>query len=64
MGAGIAFKKKMENSDPHFRTPSTTSIKVSWRMLKEPDPRSKPSYLPHTWEPLERRGQIEPYLWG
>lgn len=26
---------------------------------KEPDPRSKPSYLPHTWEPLERRGQIE-----
>ena len=25
---------------------------------KEPDPRSKPSYLPHTWEPLERRGQI------
>ena len=26
---------------------------------KEPDPRSKPSYLPHTWEPLERRGQVE-----
>ena len=26
---------------------------------KEPDPRSKPSYLPHTWEPLESRGQIE-----
>ena len=25
---------------------------------KEPDPRSKPSYLPHTWEPLERRGQV------
>ena len=25
---------------------------------KEPDPRSKPSYLPHTWEPLERSGQI------
>ena len=25
---------------------------------KEPDPRSKPSYLPHTWEPLEKRGQI------
>ncbi len=25
---------------------------------KEPDPRSKPSYLPHTWEPLESRGQI------
>lgn len=26
---------------------------------KEPDPRSKPSYLPYTWEPLERRGQIK-----
>ena len=26
---------------------------------KEPDPRSKPSYLPYTWESLERRGQIE-----
>ena len=26
---------------------------------KEPDPRSKPSYIPHTWEPLEKRGQIE-----
>ena len=25
---------------------------------KEPDPRSKPSYLPHTWGPLEKRGQI------
>ena len=25
---------------------------------KEPDPRSSPSYLPHTWEPLERQGQI------
>ena len=25
---------------------------------KAPDPRSKPSYLLHTWEPLERRGQI------
>ena len=25
---------------------------------KEPDPRSSPSYLPHTWEPLERRGQV------
>jgi glyoxylase-like metal-dependent hydrolase (beta-lactamase superfamily II) len=25
---------------------------------KEPDPRSKPSYLPHTWKPLERSGQI------
>ena len=25
---------------------------------KEPDPRSKPSYLTHTWEPLEKRGQV------
>ena len=25
---------------------------------KEPDPRSSPSYLPYTWEPLEKRGQI------
>lgn len=24
----------------------------------QPDPRSKPSYLPHTWEPLEKRGQV------
>ena len=27
---------------------------------KAPDPRSKPSYLPYTWEPLESRGQIVP----
>jgi glyoxylase-like metal-dependent hydrolase (beta-lactamase superfamily II) len=25
---------------------------------KQPDPRSKPSYLPYTWEPLERGGQV------
>ena len=25
---------------------------------KEPDPRSSPSYLPYTWEPLERHGQV------
>lgn len=25
---------------------------------KEPDPRSKPSYLPYTWEPLEKQGQV------
>ena len=25
---------------------------------KDPDPRSSPSYLPHTWEPLEKRGQV------
>ena len=25
---------------------------------KEPDPRSSPSYLPHTWEPLEKRGKV------
>ena len=25
---------------------------------KEPDPRSSPSYLPYTWEPLEKRGQV------
>ena len=27
---------------------------------QDPDPRSKPSYLSHTWEPLERRGQVAP----
>ena len=27
---------------------------------KEPDPRSSPSYLPYTWEPLEKRGQVAP----
>ena len=27
---------------------------------KEPDPRSSPSYLPYTWEPLERREQVVP----
>ena len=25
---------------------------------KDPDPRSSPSYLPHTWEPLEKRGRV------
>jgi glyoxylase-like metal-dependent hydrolase (beta-lactamase superfamily II) len=25
---------------------------------KQPDPRSRPSYLPHTWEPLETRGKV------
>ena len=27
---------------------------------KEPDPRSSPSYLPYTWEPLEKREQVVP----
>ena len=27
---------------------------------KEPDPRSSPSYLPYTWESLEKRGQVAP----
>lgn len=27
---------------------------------RQPDPRSKPSYLPHTWEPLEKQGQLAP----
>ena len=27
---------------------------------KEPDPRSSPSYLPYTWEPLEKRRQVVP----
>ena len=27
---------------------------------KEPDPRSSPSYLSYTWEPLERREQVVP----
>ena len=27
---------------------------------KEPDPRSSPSYLLYTWEPLEKRGQVVP----
>ena len=27
---------------------------------KEPDPRSSPSYLSYTWEPLEKRGQVAP----
>ncbi len=26
---------------------------------KNPEPRSRASYLPHNWEPLERRGQVE-----
>ena len=25
---------------------------------EQPDPRSKPSYLPYTWEPLMKRGQV------
>ncbi|MCZ6677172.1 MAG: MBL fold metallo-hydrolase [Candidatus Poribacteria bacterium] len=25
---------------------------------KQPDPRSRASYLPYTWEPLEKRGQV------
>ena len=48
----------MENSKPTFPNAVYYINEGELGYAKEPDPRSKPSYLPHTWEPLERQGQI------
>ena len=48
----------MKDSNPHFRTLSTTSIKVSWRMQRSLTRAANPATFRTLGNRLERRGQV------
>lgn len=58
-GGGNCFQDENGEFRPTFPNAIYYINQDELAYAKEPDPRSKPSYLPYTWEPLERRGQIE-----
>ena len=58
-GGGNCFQDENGEFRPTFPNAIYYINQGELAYAKEPDPRSKPSYLPYTWEPLERRGQIE-----
>ncbi len=58
-GGGNCFQDENGEFRPTFPNALYYINQGELAYAKEPDPRSKPSYLPYTWEPLERRGQIE-----
>ena len=58
-GGGNCFQDENGEFRPTFPNAVYYINQGELTYAKEPDPRSKPSYLPYTWEPLERRGQIE-----
>lgn len=58
-GGGNCFQDENGEFRPTFPNALYYINQGELAYAKEPDLRSKPSYLPYTWEPLERRGQIE-----
>lgn len=58
-GGGNCFQDENGEFRPTFPNAVYYINQGELAYAKEPDPRSKPSYLPYTWESLERRGQIE-----
>ena len=58
-GGGNCFQDENGEFRPTFPNAIYYINQGELAYAKEPDPRSKPSYLPYTWESLERRGQIE-----
>ena len=55
---GNCFQEKSGEFKPTFPNAVYYINQGELAYAMEPDPRSKPSYLPHMWEPLERRGQV------
>ena len=55
---GNCFRDKNGEFKPTFPNAVYYINEGELAYAKEPDPRSKPSYLPYTWEPLERQGQV------
>ena len=55
---GNCFQKKAGEFEPTFPNAVYYINQGELAYAKEPDPRSSPSYLPYTWESLEKRGQV------
>ena len=57
-GGGNCFQEENGEFKPTFPNAVYYINRGELAYAKEPDPRSKPSYLPYTWEPIEKRGQV------
>ena len=57
-GGGNCFQEGNGEFKPTFPNAVYYINQGELTYAKDPDPRSSPSYLPHTWEPLEKRGQV------
>ena len=57
-GGGNCFRDKNGEFKPTFSNAVYYINKGELAYAKDPDPRSKPSYIPYTWEPLEKQGQV------
>ena len=57
-GGGNCFREGDGEFKPTFPNAVYYINEGELAYAKEPDPRSSPSYLPYTWEPLERREQV------
>ena len=57
-GGGNCFQEGNGEFKPTFPNAVYYINQGELAYAKDPDPRSGPSYLPHTWEPLEKRGQV------
>lgn len=57
-GGGNCFREETGEFKPTFPNAVYYINQGELAYAKDPDPRSKPSYLPYTWEPLEKRGQV------
>ena len=57
---GNCFREGEEEFKPTFPNAVYYINQGELAYAKEPDPRSSPSYLPYTWEPLEKREQVVP----
>ena len=55
---GNCFQKEEGKFKPTFPNAVYYINEGELAYAKEPDPRSSPSYLSYTWEPLEKRGQV------
>ena len=55
---GNCFQKEDGEFKPTFPNAVYYINQGELAYAKEPDPRSSPSYLSYTWEPLEKRGQV------
>ena len=55
---GNCFREETGEFQPTFPNAVYYINQGELAYAKGPDPRSKPSYLPHTWEPLEKQGQV------
>ena len=56
--AGNCFQDSSGELKPTFPNAAYYINRGELAYAKQPDPRSKPSYLPSAWEPLEKRGQV------